>query len=186
LSIDKKKYCIKRAKWVNEEDCPTCMSCVLDVVREMSDRWKMDIDTIMDKLTFIADQKYDGVTLRQTVDYLVSAIRTVEQSFEKIRNAMWIKGERESSPINIGGGELRRDLPASGRAEAERVVQRLKELGRRNVTLDFFALHLLGKPYKYLPAEEKEKVQLSIKFLLSSNVNKMRPTSTDGSTYEIV
>jgi len=186
LSIDKKKYCIKRAKWVLEEDCPTCMSCVLDTIREMADRWKMDIDTIMDKLTFIADQKYDGITLRQTVDHLISAIRTVELTFEKVRNSMWIKGERESSPIKIGGEELRRDLPASERDEAERCIQRLKELGRRNITLDFFALHLLGKPFKWLPAEEKEQVKLSIKYLTAPSVNKMRLASTDGSTFEIV
>jgi hypothetical protein len=186
LSIDKKKYCIKRAKWVVEEECPTCMSCVLDTIREMSDRWKMDIETIMDKLTFIADQKYDGITLRQTVDHLVSAIRTVELSFEKVRNSMWVKGERESSPIRIGDDEPRRDLPVAERADAERCVQRLKELGRNNVTLDFFALHLLGKPFKWLLVEEKEKVKLSIKYLTGSNVNKMRPVSTDGSRFEIV
>nr|MDO8100101.1 hypothetical protein [Candidatus Njordarchaeota archaeon] len=186
LSIDRKKYCIKRARWVLEEDCPTCMSCVLDTISEMADRWKMDIDTIMDKLTFIADQKYDGITLRQTVDHLISAIRTVELTFDKVRNSMWVKGERESSPIKIGGEELRRDLPAGGRAEAERCIQRLKELGRTNVTLDFFALHLLGKPFKWLPAEEKEQVKLSIKYLTAPSVNKMRSASTDGSTFEIV
>jgi hypothetical protein len=186
LSIDKKKYCIKRAKWVLEEDCPSCMSCVLDTIREMADRWKMDIDTIMDKLTFIADQKYDGITLRQTVDHLISAIRTVELTFEKVRNSMWVKGERESSPIKLGEEELHRDLPVSERAEAERCIQRLKELGRRNVTLDFFALHLLGKPFKWLPAEEKEKVKLSIKYLTAPSVNKMRAVSTDGSAFEVV
>jgi hypothetical protein len=72
------------------------------------------------------------------------------------------------------------------RADAEMCVQRLKELGRRDVTLDFFALHLLGKPFKWLVAEEKERVKLSLKYLTGSNVNKMRPASTDGSRFEIV
>jgi hypothetical protein len=99
---------------------------------------------------------------------------------------MWVKGERESSPIKLGEEDLRRELPAGERAEAERCVQRLKELGRRNVTLDFFALHLLGKPFKWLPTEEKEKVKLSIKYLSAPNVNKIRSASTDGSAFEIV
>jgi hypothetical protein len=186
LSIDKKKYCLKRAKWVLEDECPTCMSCVLDVIREMSDRWKMDIDTIMDKLAFIADQKYDGITMRQTVDHLIGAIRSVEGTFEKMRNSMWVKGERLSAPIKLGEDDLKRELPLNDRAEAERCVQRLKEIGKRNVTLDFFALHLLGKPFKFLPSEEKDKVKLSIKYLVSPSINKLRPQATDGSTFEIV
>jgi hypothetical protein len=186
LSIDKKKYCLKRAKWVLEDECPTCMSCVLDVIREMSDRWKMDIDTIMDKLAFIADQKYDGITMRQTVDHLIGAIRSVEGTFEKMRNSMWVKGERLSAPIKLSDEGLKRELPVSDRAEADKCVQRLKEIGKRNVTLDFFALHLLGKPFKFLPSEEKDKVKLSIKYLVSPSINKLRPQATDGSTFEIV
>lgn len=94
MSIDKKKYCLKRAKWVVEDDCPTCMSCVLDVIREMSDRWRMDIDTIMDRLAFIADQRYDGITLRQTVDNLMGAIRSVEVLLTRsgIRCGLRVKG----------------------------------------------------------------------------------------------
>jgi hypothetical protein len=186
LSIDRKKYCLKRAKWVVEDDCPTCMSCVLDVIREMSDRWKMDIDTIMDKLAFIADQKYDGITLRQTVDNLMGAIRGVENTFDKLRNSMWVKGERNSAPIKLLDEGLKRELPPSERTEAEKCVQRLKELGKREITLDFFALHLLGKPFKWLVSDEKEKVKLSVKYLMSGNVNKLRPQATDGSSFEIV
>jgi len=186
LAIDKKKYCLKRAKWVVEDECPTCMSCVLDVIREMSDRWKMDIDTIMDKLAFIADQKYDGITMRQTVDHLIGAIRSIDSTFEKMRNSMWIKGERLSAPIKLSEEDLKRELPLTDRAEAERCIQRLKELGKKEVTLDFFALHLLGKPLKFLPSEEKDKVKLSIKYLTSNSINKLRPQATDGSTFEIV
>lgn len=186
MSIDRKKYCLKRAKWVVEDDCPSCMSCVLDVIREMSDRWKMDIDTIMDKLAFIADQKYDGITLRQTVDSLMGAIRGVENTFDKIRNSMWVKGERDSAPIKLLEKGLKRELPPSERAEAEKCVQRLKELGKRDITLDFFALHLLGKPFKWLVSDEKDKVKLSVKYLMSGNINKLRPQATDGSTFEIV
>jgi hypothetical protein len=117
---------------------------------------------------------------------LIGAIRSIDSTFEKMRNSMWVKGERSSAPIKLSEEDLRRELPLNDRAEAERCVQRLKELGKREVTLDFFALHLLGKPFKFLPSEERDKVKLSVKYLTSGSINKLRPQATDGSTFEIV